>query len=130
MAKEEETFAETKDAKLITQRVMEIITQNDQGNGYWSSCIMDMYTTKFKERLPANWVELVKSETDLLTFHAVGEHFAIYFSKTNDSSVDKKTNESRTPLPVMLPDGETCIIHVLVVHSVDRVNQLSSYSFY
>jgi hypothetical protein len=115
-------FPETTDPNLIAQRVVDIVSLNDQGRGYWSSNIEEKYKEEFKERLPSDWVNAVPSVTSALTFHYVKENaYAVYLSR-RESPSPTSSNQSREPIPAKFPEGETFVVHVLVVLGVDHVS--------
>ena len=118
------TFPETTDANLIAQRVVGIVSLNDQGRGYWSSNIEEKYKEEFKERLPSDWVNSVPSVTSALTFHYVKEHaYAVYLSRhESPSPTSPNQTQTREPTQAQFPDGETFVVHVLVVLGVDHVS--------
>lgn len=88
-------LAVTSDYKIMAKRVVDIVSKYSAG--CWSEAFIKIYAEDYKESLPDDWVEHVKSITDELEFTPVFENFLVCLAKKTPEIIPSSTTRPKEP---------------------------------
>ena len=102
---------------MIAERVVDLVGNGTQG--LLCSYVGEEYQRRFRQSLPANWLDVVCRLTDRLVVQEMAGRLALFPARDEDRACLAK------PQPALPPDDNVWVVHVLAALAADRVRLIT-----